>query len=480
MSFVSLEFLLFFPLVTLIYFSLQNDWQKIWLLLTSYFFYMYWNPLYLGLILFSTVVDYTAARAIADAPSPARRKQWLAFSLVTNLTTLFLFKYFFFFNVNAARIFRLFDIPYEFEGLDLLLPVGISFYTFQSISYTIDVYRGKLKPEKQFIHFATYISFFPQLVAGPIERAGNMLPQFRDAHTFDYGRAVEGLRRILWGVFKKIVVADRLAIYVNVVYGQPRDYDGAVLAVATVFFAFQIYCDFSAYSDIAIGTAKILGFDLMENFRQPYLATSFRDFWQRWHISLSTWFRDYVYIPLGGNRVTLPRLYANLMIVFLLSGLWHGAGWLFVAWGGLHGFFLIAERMLEGALGKSSWKLPIVVRGVIVFVLVTVAWIFFRATTIGDAFYILSHLPQVSLQESVLEPLRQANIAEEYIQLEMALSVMSIVALMCAEWLLQSANLDQKILQMPRAVRFAGYYAVLLLVLFVGVPATQQFIYFQF
>ncbi|CAN5908465.1 hypothetical protein BH23GEM7_BH23GEM7_20090 [soil metagenome] len=355
MLFNSLQFLFFFPVVVALYFATPHRFRWTLLLAASYYFYACWKPEYLLLIIASTLVDYGAALGMGAAATQARRKAFLALSLGSNLGLLFAFKYFNFFNESARALFDQFNLFYGVPAFDVLLPVGISFYTFQTLSYTIDVYRGQREPERHLGIFALYVSFFPQLVAGPIERSTRLLPQFFEKHEFSADRVSSGLRLILWGFFKKIVIADRLAIYVNEVYGNPAGFDGPTLLLATYFFAFQIYCDFSAYSDIAIGAARVMGFELMQNFRRPYFARSIHEFWQRWHISLSTWFRDYVYIPLGGNRVPFWRWYVNLFAVFLVSGLWHGANWTFVVWGGLHGFYLVFSLMTRNVRDRG-WE----------------------------------------------------------------------------------------------------------------------------
>lgn len=341
MLFNSLQFLLFLPVVVALYFATPHRFRWALLLLASYYFYAAWRPEYLLLIIASTLVDYLCALRMGRLESRRRRKKYLVLSLGSNLGLLFGFKYLTFFNESTRAVFDQLNIFYGVPTFEILLPVGISFYTFQTLSYTIDVYRGARPPERHLGIFALYVSFFPQLVAGPIERSTRLLPQFFQHHGFDAGRVQSGLRLILWGFFKKIVIADRLAVYVNAVYANPSAYDGPSLLLATYFFAFQIYCDFSAYSDIAIGSARVMGFELMQNFRRPYFARSIQEFWQRWHISLSTWFRDYVYLPLGGNRVPTWRWYTNLLLVFLVSGLWHGANWTFVVWGALHGTYLV-------------------------------------------------------------------------------------------------------------------------------------------
>lgn len=358
MLFNSLEFLLFFPVVVALYFATPARYRWILLLAASYYFYAAWKAEYLVLIIGSTVVDYWAGLRMGRHETRTGRRPFLIASVVTNLGVLFTFKYFNFFNDSVRAVLDRANIFYDVPAFELLLPVGISFYTFQSLSYSIDVYRGQKTPERHLGIFALYVAFFPQLVAGPIERSTHLLPQFFEQHRFEYDRAVDGLRLILWGFFKKLVIADRLAIYVNEVYGNPGAHSGGAIALATYFFAFQIYCDFSGYSDIAIGSARVMGYDLMDNFRRPYFAKSIREFWSRWHISLSTWFRDYVYVPLGGSRVATWVWYSNLMIVFLVSGLWHGANWTFVVWGGLHGTYMVVglatQRLRSGAWDSLS------------------------------------------------------------------------------------------------------------------------------
>ena len=341
MLFNSLEFIIFFPIVVAAYFALNPKYRWILLLLASYYFYMCWNYKYIVLIMFSTVVDYCSGILMYRTNKTGLRKLLLLASLTTNLGLLFFFKYFNFFGETVNYFFERFNIFAEVPAYSFLLPVGISFYTFQTLSYTIDIYRKKQTPEYHFGRFALFVSFFPQLVAGPIERSVNLIPQFRQDFKFDYERVRDGILFMVWGFFKKVVIADRLAEYVNLVYNNPTESEGFQNIIATFFFSIQIYCDFSGYSDIAIGAALILGYRLMTNFRRPYFALNIREFWQRWHISLSTWFRDYVYISLGGNRVVKWRWFYNLFITFLVSGLWHGANWTFVIWGALHGFYLI-------------------------------------------------------------------------------------------------------------------------------------------
>ncbi len=364
---------------------------------------MCWKVEYIFLILFSTCVDYVAGLKMSTLLNEKKRRFWLIASLFSNLGILFLFKYFNLFNDTARAAFNHFNIFYDVPAFELLLPVGISFYTFQTLAYTIDVYYRKIPAEKRFFDFALYVAFFPQLVAGPIERAGRLLPQFKKSYSFEYTRVVGGLQQMLWGFFKKLVIADRIAPIVNSAYNDPTGSSEISLLFATYLFAIQIYCDFSGYSDIAIGAARILGINLMDNFRVPYLSKSIREFWQRWHISLSTWFRDYLYIPLGGNRVAIPRWYLNLMIVFVVSGLWHGANWTFVVWGALHGGYLISEILAKKI--NFPVHLPTMVKKtlaiLLTFHLVLIAWVFFRANSLDDAFFILYKICMIPTELSL-------------------------------------------------------------------------------
>jgi D-alanyl-lipoteichoic acid acyltransferase DltB (MBOAT superfamily) len=392
MLFNSFEFAVFFPAVITIYFLVPYR-HRLWLLLlASYLFYAGWNPAYLPLIWTSTAVDYFVGLKLEAEARTRRRRMWLAASLITNLALLFSFKYY---DFAAETLRTLFGIPEQALPVSpFLLPIGISFYTFQTLSYTIDLYRGKIEAEPNPLRFALFVAFFPQLVAGPIERARNLLPQLELRGEIDPDRLVSGLRLILWGLFKKVVIADRLALFVDAVYGAPQGHGGSTLLLATYFFAFQIYCDFSGYSDIAIGCARILGIDLMRNFRLPYFATSISDFWRRWHISLSTWFRDYVYISLGGNRTgSTPRWLRNVAVVFVLSGLWHGANWTFVVWGALHGAYYLVEKLWARLRSRAgSWgdsRGGRLLSRLTTFHLVLLGWVFFRAPTVGDAWQII-------------------------------------------------------------------------------------------
>lgn len=483
MLFNSAEFLLFFPVVFALYFALPSRWRWLLLLVASYVFYAFWNPAYLLLIWLSTVVDYVAARRMGDSDSQTDRRRYLFLSLAVNLGLLFTFKYFNFFRDTLV------SVGFEFiPALDLLLPVGISFYTFQTLSYTIDVYRGAIGPERHFGRFALYVAFFPQLVAGPIERSTRLLPQLRRSTRFDYDRIVRGMRQMLWGFFKKVVIADRLAESVNLIYNNATDYSGAPLIAATVFFALQIYCDFSGYSDIAIGAAKILGFDLMENFRQPYFSRSIREFWQRWHISLSSWFRDYVYIPLGGSRVAVPRIYLNLLITFLVSGLWHGAAWTFVLWGGLHGGYIVVERATQ-TVRDQIWqvtrleRIPLLrsaVQLTTTLSLVVFAWILFRANSFADARHIITHLLD-GLSISSLLSSADGSIRHEVLGGYPLLTMLAaIAALLLGDLLAAWGNISERFNQQPTWLRWTVYHVAIFAILIFGQFNQQEFIYFQF
>jgi D-alanyl-lipoteichoic acid acyltransferase DltB (MBOAT superfamily) len=442
---------------------------------------MSWKAEYIILIIISTVIDYTAGLAIYNTNKKLKKKLFLFLSLMTNLGLLFSFKYFNFFNDSVRELLGRFTIQLDPFTLKVLLPVGISFYTFQTLSYTIDIYRGKIRPEKHFGIFAVYVSFFPQLVAGPIERAKNLLPQFFEKHKFKYDRVTDGLKLMMWGFFKKVVIADRLAFLVDQIFNNPADYSGLPLIIGTVFFAYQIYCDFSGYSDIAIGAAQVMGFRLMDNFRRPYFARSINEFWQRWHISLSTWFRDYLYIPLGGNRVSRSRWIYNIMVVFLLSGLWHGANWTFIVWGGLHGMYYVISRLTAGFRRRlvnltRLDRFPFLHRLVqmaIVFTLVNLGWIFFRANSISDAIYILTHL-----FSGLTFDVFHIYIGLDFIDLMIA--VFSICFLEFIHLIQEHVRMRQFLKDKPRPIRWSIYISILLMILVFGVFGAKQFIYFQF
>ncbi|HET6487142.1 MAG TPA: MBOAT family O-acyltransferase, partial [Spirochaetia bacterium] len=392
MLFNSLDYFVFLPIVIGLYIAVPRPFRWLLILCAGYFFYAYWRVEYTLLIVFSTLVDYTAGRVMGASSSAQTRKVILLVSLGINIGLLSFFKYFNFLSDSIGWLLTASGTHVLVPHRAIVLPVGLSFYTFQSMAYTIEVYRRKVEPETHLGRYAEYVVFFPQLVAGPIERPSHLLPQLRGAFDITWENLSAGVQRILLGIFKKVVVADRLALFVNNVYASPQQFNGPPLFLATLFFAVQIYCDFSGYSDIAIGSARIFGVRLIENFERPYLSKSIGEFWSRWHIALSTWFRDYVYIPLGGNRAARPRVLFNLFVTFLISGLWHGASWTFVIWGAYHGLLVSLERLLP-VLGRTPRTLAMkLVRGAMSFALVLVGWVFFRARSLGDALFILGHL----------------------------------------------------------------------------------------
>lgn len=482
MQFNSIHFLIFFPIVVALYFSLPQRLRWILLLIASYYFYMCWKAEYVLLIIASTLIDYFAALKMGQYSTQQQKRPFLILSLVTNLGLLFAFKYFNFFNDSFRILSEQWNIMYSIPTLKVLLPVGISFYTFQTLSYSIEVYRGNQKPEQHLGVFAVYVAFFPQLVAGPIERSMNLLPQFKIKHQFDYEKVRSGLLLMLWGFFKKLVIADRMAILVNQVYNHPQEYSGIPLWIATFCFAFQIYCDFSAYSDIAIGSARVMGIDLMKNFNFPYCAKSIGEFWKRWHISLSTWFRDYLYIPLGGNKTITSRWTLNILIVFIVSGLWHGANWTFIIWGFLHGlYFLInhfyqpIHQQITALLKKIHLeKLYSLILIFVTFCAVCFAWIFFRANSLNDAAYIITHLFQ--------------NIQWKFSGYRMGLGPTEtligfffIAAMEAIHFIQRRVSLGVLLLQQDILIRWLLYLGMIFIILIFGkFEADIEFIYFQF
>jgi len=513
MVFNSFVFLLFFPIVAVGYFfltmriglrhkALSNTLSQFFLLAASLIFYGYWNPAYLVLILISVAVTW-ASGLLMEGRNVREKRLVLIASLAINLGILFFFKYYGLFAETAGFLSR---GGIRFPSFEVLLPVGISFYTFQALGYSIDVYYGRVQAERNFICYALFVTFFPQLVAGPIERSGNLLPQFKVNYEFDYDRVTSGLRLAAWGMFKKVVIADRLAIYVNGVFGNPAVYPGASLALAVFFFAFQIYCDFSGYSDIAIGYARVLGFNLMTNFRQPYFSRSIAEFWRRWHISLSTWLKDYIYIPLGGNRKGEVRQRLNLLITFLLSGLWHGAAWHFVVWGALHAIFQIIGRSTETPRNALCRKIGLpeesrlrkAIQVCITFLLVCFAWVFFRANTMGDAFLVITKLARLPLELAgyvrgishygIIGTARNAfqlgqNVANPVLGFglyQFGLSGFFIAALLIADALMWKMPERTIVKRWPLVLRWAGYYALIFATVLSWNPDIQEFIYFAF
>lgn len=497
MLFNSIDFLIFFPIVTLIYFIIPHKIRYLWLLVCSYYFYMCWNAGYALLLFASSFITWVSGVAIGrvtesgtDDPTRLRSRGIVAICLILNLSLLFFFKYANFTVENINAIFSGTGISFRVPKLDLLLPVGISFYIFQALSYTIDVYRGDVPVEKNLLRYMLFVSFFPQLVAGPIERSSRLVKQLYEKHTFSYDRAVRGIMLMLWGYFQKVVLADRICVLVDQVFNFSSFYSGFVSLVGALFFAVQIYCDFSGYSIIAVGAAQVMGFDLMDNFRQPYLATSVADFWRRWHISLTTWFRDYLYIPLGGNRKGKWTKYRNVMIVFLSSGLWHGANWTYVIWGGLNGLYQVIGSETKKLRAKlrhlfgirentGSGKLLSIVT---TFLLVDFSWIFFRAATLEDAVSFLRQMfssfnPWV-LFDGTLYTLGLSKI-------DFWVGVLAILAIVIVDILHErNVHIREWILEQNLVFRWVVYFAAIFTILIFGFYGPNydaaQFIYFQF
>ena len=469
MLFNSVAFLLFFPIVCLLYYAIPANMlraRNLLLLVASYYFYMNWEPAYALLILTSTLITYLAALGIGYFKEQSKRKLCLVSSLVLNLSILFLFKYYNFLADNIALLLKATALGIDIPKFGLLLPVGISFYTFQALGYSIDVYRGTTKVERDFATYALFVSFFPQLVAGPIERSNNLLPQFKERHLFDYDSAFAGFKMMLWGYFMKLVLADRCGMYVDIIFNNVDKHNGGSYLLASMLFPFQIYGDFAGYSLIAIGAARVLGFRLMENFHRPYFACSVGEFWHRWHISLSTWFKDYVYIPLGGNRVGRMRQYFNLMVTFVVSGIWHGANWTFLCWGGLHGLLLCIEK----ALGIGRTKYVGVRRfchWIVTFILVCLAWILFRANNLQDALTVIAGV--------------FTNFAEPYHALGTFIGIAAAMPILVIKEYMDEFQLyPLRTLANNWLIRNAGIAVLITYILLFGVLDSNQFIYFQF
>ncbi|WP_460219703.1 MBOAT family O-acyltransferase [Psychroserpens sp. MEBiC05023] len=478
MLFNSIDFALFLPLVFLLYWFVTNrqlKLQNFLIVLASYVFYGWWDWRFLSLIIISTLIDYTIGLYLKKEINNNKRKVLLWFSVFANLGFLGFFKYYNFFLDNFISVFSFFGSPINTNTLNIILPVGISFYTFQTLSYTIDVYRKKLEPTKDIIAFAAFVSFFPQLVAGPIERATNLLPQFYKKRVFNQHKAVDGLRQMLWGFFKKIVIADNCAVFVNTIFDNHYEYTASSLLLGAIFFAFQIYGDFSGYSDIAIGTARLFGFNLKQNFAFPYFSRDIAEFWRRWHISLSTWFRDYLYIPLGGSRGTTLKVIKNVFIIFIISGFWHGANWTYIVWGALNAVYFLPlllakqnRRHLDVVAHDKNWPSTKELLGILLtFGLTTIAWIFFRAESISHALSYLKELCDWSIF-SIPE------IRPTYL-------IFLITLFLVIEWIgrrnqyaIESIGIKWK-----RPIRL-GFYYILIIVIFWFNRNEQAFIYFQF
>jgi alginate O-acetyltransferase complex protein AlgI len=468
MLFNSIQFLIFFGFITLFYYSLRWSGRWILLLLASCYFYMVGIPYYILILFLTIVIDYWAGIWI-EKSTGKNRKLALIISLISNIGILAYFKYYDFFIQNLNTFLGHFHVEKSFSLLQIALPIGLSFHTFQAMSYTIEVYRGQQKAERHFGIYALYVMFYPQLVAGPIERPQNLLPQFHTTFEYSWENMKAGLMRMAWGFFKKVVIADRLTEAVDMAYQNPADSNGLTLLLATFFFTFQIYCDFSGYSDIAIGAAQTMGFRLMENFKTPYFSMSISEFWRRWHISLSTWFKDYLYIPLGGNRGNIWQTYRNNFIVFLVSGLWHGANWTYVAWGGLHGAYLVAaqarNQFFPAFKLNSNYLINRYLHILITFMLVMFTWVFFRASSIQSALFILKKIGQFSLTNPLLIP---------FAKQELIFCFLLIIFLLWKE---------RKYFNIDTSSNKSFWIFFLLIVTFsyiFGVFGSNQFIYFQF
>jgi len=483
MLFNSIDFAIFLPIVFILYWFVTNKnlkLQNLLIVAASYLFYGWWDYRFLSLILFSTLVDYSVGRRLRTENNQTIRKVLLWTSIIVNLGFLGFFKYYNFFLDNFITAFSFFGSEINANSLNIILPVGISFYTFQTLSYSIDVYKRKLEPTKDFIAFSAFVSFFPQLVAGPIERATHLLPQFYKKRNFDYGKAVDGMRQILWGLFKKIVIADNCAEYANLIFNNSADYSGSTLVLGALFFTFQIYGDFSGYSDIAIGTSRLFGFNLMQNFNFPYFSRDIAEFWRRWHISLSTWFRDYLYIPLGGSRGGTWMKVRNTFTIFIVSGFWHGANLTFLIWGALNAIYFLPLLLTKNnrtnieivAQGRSLPNIKEFSLMLLTFSLTVFAWIFFRAENIGHAFFIISRI----FSESIFS--FSTSWTNGYITI---LHISLVLVFVLIEWI--NREYDFVLQRIANYVfwRRVVYFLIVFLILFTSdYHSKQEFIYFQF
>ena len=482
MLFNSIDFAIFLPIIFILYWFVTNKnlkLQNLLIVVASYIFYGWWDWRFLSLIIFSTIVDYSIGLLLSKQENQTKRKILLWTSILVNLGFLGFFKYYDFFLDNFITAFSFFGTEINANSLNIILPVGISFYTFQTLSYTIDVYKRKLEPTKDFIAFSAFVSFFPQLVAGPIERATSLLPQFYTKRHFDYSKAVDGMRQILWGLFKKIVIADNCAQYANIIFNNSSEYSGSTLVLGAVFFTFQIYGDFSGYSDIAIGTSRLFGFNLKQNFAFPYFSRDIAEFWRRWHISLSTWFRDYLYIPLGGSRGGTWNKIRNIFIIFLVSGFWHGANWTFIIWGALNALYFLPifitnnNRNNIDTVAKGKY-LPSVREFLLMsltFGLTVFAWIFFRAENISHAF---SYISEIFSNTLFTYPTYDKDDSKKTIFILLFIFII-------IEWIGREKQfaIQQLGLKWVWPLRLTMYFIILIIIFWFG-GSEQQFIYFQF
>lgn len=481
MLFNSLDFAVFLPIVFILYWFVTNHilrLQNALIVVASYVFYGWWDWRFLSLIIFSTLVDYSIGRRLKNEESQKIRKTLLWTSIIINLGFLGFFKYYNFFLDNFIAAFSFFGYEINANSLNIILPVGISFYTFQTLSYTIDVYKKKLDPTEDFIAFSAFVCFFPQLVAGPIERATNLLPQFYKKRTFEYDKAVDGMRQILWGLFKKVVIADNCAEHANLIFNNYQDYNGSTLVLGAIFFTFQIYGDFSGYSDIAIGTSRLFGFDLKQNFATPYFSRDIAEFWRRWHISLSTWFRDYLYIPLGGSRGGTLMKVRNTFVIFLVSGFWHGANWTFLIWGGLNALYFLPLLLLKrnrtniGVVSEERMlpSLRELFQMGLTFMITVFAWIFFRSTTVSSAIMFISKILKTTRLELPYFP----NIPKAFIL------IFLICFFLLLEWVGRNSPHTLKQIFRRNKIKRRVLYILILFLIYLMRGNQSEFIYFQF
>lgn len=478
MLFNSFEFLLFFPIVTALFFALPHKFRWFHLLAASCFFYSFFIPIYILILFFTIIIDYYAGIYIEQSEGK-RKKQFLIMSLIANIGILMVFKYYNFFIDNINHVFLGLGAHLSLPLLNIILPIGLSFHTFQAMSYTIEVYRGNQKAERHFGIYALYVMFYPQLVAGPIERPQNVLHQFHEVKVYDAEKFKSGMRLILWGLFKKVVIGDRLSIYVDVVFPHPEAYHYLNLLMAAVFFSIQIYCDFSGYSDIAIGTARTMGYELMTNFNRPYFAKNIQEFWSKWHISLSTWFRDYLYISLGGNRVGIKRMYINVAIVFIVSGFWHGANWTFIIWGAIHAALIVLFMLYKQFILKDKRPAKIVslVSVIFTFSLVTLAWVYFRAGSVQEAHHFLNQLLSMNTNHIFSTYVMDKELGFTFNKFSMMLSAVFVAVMLLVEFFFDP---NLKKFQQHRYFDLVFFTGILCMIILFGVFNNKSFIYFQF